>query len=167
MYDTVNSYQVKCFECNMNYYINGDKMPTDEYGENYIILEEHVYDNEYWGYTYVIHIVQNGILIESVEECSYGIDWGKVENVVTEDGTLLNVNSSSDIEQYLKDMLEYHIKYKELHRIGDNLRRKLYEKRNLLDENEKEILFKKIEDQIKIEQKEHDKIVELISKWYK
>lgn len=196
MYDTINGEQVKCFPWvslyenfvdyhggDLEYYgINDEvpyKRPHYNYGKNFIILDLNRFpDSDYFYYDYVVHVIVNGKVRDTWTDNIGKINWKINENVISYTGELLDIKSSEDLIEYIKEQREYWRKVDEL----DKRRRELLAESmqyscgiaNLdKDSEEKKARLKKIheiqkliEDERKRIQPEYELLKKQYSKWF-
>ena len=132
MYDTINGEQVKCFPWvslyqgeisyhggDLKYYDNGDEVPYKQphynYGKNFVILDLNRYpESDYCPYDYILHVIEDGKVKETYTDEIGDINWSNNKSVVDYYGELLNIHSSEDILNYIKDQREYWTKREEI-----------------------------------------------------
>lgn len=133
MYDEINGEQVKCFpwvsfykdEINyhggeLKYYATGSavpyKKPHYNYGKNFIILDLNMYRGEPFGeaYNYILHIIVDGKVKNTLTDECANIDWSINNVVVGYRGELINVKNEAEFLQYIKAQREYWAKHDQI-----------------------------------------------------
>ena len=126
MYDEINGEQVKCFpwvsfykdEINyhggeLKYYSTDSEVPYKKphynYGKNFIILDLNMYRDEPFGeaYNYILHIIVDGKVKDTLTDECANIDWSINNVVVGYRGELINVKNEEEFLQYIKAQREY------------------------------------------------------------
>lgn len=196
MYDTINGEQVKCFPWvslyhnsidyhggDLKYYGTGSKVPYRRphynYSKNFIILDLNRYpESDYSYYDYVLHVIVDGKVKDTFIDEIGNINWSINNLVVGYTGELLNINSSEDILNYIKEQREYWTRCEEirshLNKLfsqlsecmhGFGLLDKESEERKIREENLGKI-HKLMEEERKRIQPEIDALSEEHSKWF-
>lgn len=196
MYDTINGEQVKCFPWvslyhggisyhggDLKYYGIGNEVPYRKphynYGKDFIILDLNRYpESDYCDYDYILHVIVDGKVQNTFENEIGEIDWSINNLVVGYTGELLNIHSSEDIENYIREQREYWRKYEEINSHWDELFKEMiqyYHGIALLDKDSEEKKFRhaKIDEIHKLMDEEKEKIkpeikalADRYSKWY-
>ena len=133
MYDEINGEQVKCFpwvsfyKDEINYhggelkcYATGSEVPYKKphynYGKNFIILDLNMYRGEPFGedYNYILHIIVDGKVKNTLTDECANIDWSINNVVVGYRGELINVKTEEEFLQYIKAQREYWAKHDQI-----------------------------------------------------
>lgn len=196
MYDTINGEQVKCFPWvslyhdsisyhggDLKYYGTGDEVPYKRphynYSKNFIILDLNRYlESDYCPYDYILHVIVDGKVENTFTDEIGEIDWSINNLVVGYTGELLNIHSSEDLLNYMREQREYWNKYEEVHSHWNELFKEMVQYSHgiaLLDKDseEKKIRHEKIKEIRKLMDGEKEKIkpdvaalADRYSKWY-
>lgn len=123
MFDSINGYVVECFpiaHCieGMINYTHGEyrnyevgsevpfKRPYYNYGRNFVIVDiSHIKSNAM--HSFVIHVIENGRVKATYQNEIGEIQWENVQSVVNYHGKFLNIRSSSELENFIKNFGEY------------------------------------------------------------
>ena len=195
VFDSINGELVKCFpkvslgdgivycEDNLTCYNTGDeapyKRPHYNYGKNFIVLDLNRHTNvDCVNYDYILHVIVDGKVKNTLEDEFGGIDWSINETVVDYNGDLLNIKNAEDLLNYIKEQRECWATYDEInshwHGSFDESMQYYSGFASLEDgSTEKKFRLQKIEEIGKLMGKEKDRIrpeVDIlnksISKWF-
>lgn len=123
MYDMINGEAVKCFPI---YYMMGEvmtrsggnflydtgssvpyKSPYYNYGKNFLVIDISGSPEFDDGYDFLIHVITDGLVKETLRDTFKNIDWANNDSVVSYDGEILNVYSERDISDYIDARKKY------------------------------------------------------------
>lgn len=178
MYDTINGEHVKCFPWvsyynegisyhggDLKYYNTGDEVPYKKphynYGENFVILDSNEFP--FGGYDYIIHVVVDGKVKDTFENEIGNINWLINKNVINYHGDFLNINSTDDVNEYIKAQKQFWAKREEIRKYWNELFKesmKYFTGLGLLDKDsdEKKFRIEKIKEIHTLMDEEEEKI---------
>lgn len=124
MYDMINGEAVKCFPIyymmgtemtcsggNLTPYYTGDpvpyKAPYYNYGKNFLVIDINDSPEFDESYKFLVHIIVNGLVKETLRDTFEGIDWKNNDSVVGYEGEILNIHSEQEVLNYIDAQKKY------------------------------------------------------------
>ena len=124
MYDMINGEAVKCFpiyymtgeamncsEGNLISYDTGDPVPYItpyyNYGKNFLVIDINGSPEFYEGYDFLIHVITDGFVKETLKNTFKNINWDINSSVVNYNGEILNIHSEKEALDYIDAQKKY------------------------------------------------------------
>lgn len=112
MFDTIESEQVKCFECELNHYKLGDAVPCENfsYENNLLIIPFDTLLADYWMSSEFI-IIKNSKVYElkTIVDLKES-DFADIYEVITYMGEKINISNLNELISYIEDIMILKVK---------------------------------------------------------
>jgi len=112
MFDTIESEQVKCFECELNHYKLGDEVPCEVFGynSNLLIMPFDTRLSDYWQNEEFIIIKDSEVYqLKTIRDLKES-DFVDVDEVITYMGDKININNKNELISYIEDIMILKVK---------------------------------------------------------
>ena len=112
MFDTIESEQVKCFECELKNYRIGDIVPCDIFGynENLLIMPFDTLLADYWMSSEFIIIKDSRVYeLKTIMDLKES-DFVNIDEVITYIGDKININNFNELISYIEDIMILKVK---------------------------------------------------------
>lgn len=112
MFDTIDSVQVKCFDCNLNHYKIGDTVPCEKYTyqPNLLILPFDSFIDDSWAQEDFILVNDSKVVSLTSASALTQEDFELIDEVISYQGTKLNIHSYDELFEYIEDLFMMKIK---------------------------------------------------------
>ena len=112
MFDTIESEQVKCFECELNHYKIGDAVPCGvfSYNSNLLIMPFDTFLADYW-YSESFVIIKDSKVyqLKTIRDLKE-YDFVDINEVITYMGDRIKINNKNELINYIEDIMILKVK---------------------------------------------------------
>ena len=112
MFDTIESEQVKCFECELNHYKLGDIVSCEvfSYNNNLLIMPFDTTLSDFWYSEEFIIIKDSKVFALKTISDLKEFDFVNIDEVITYMGDKININNLNELINYIEDIMILKVK---------------------------------------------------------